>query len=84
MKEIPLTKRSRAERMVIVCSLLSGILKEIKTCEAEDIESGLLKNAVHAQVDMNRIVWKLNELNGAFGKQADTPQTDCGWGEPNE
>ena len=59
------------ERMMIACVLLTSIWNEVRDCEAGDIESGLLQNAVYAQVDINRIVWKLNELNGC------KPQTDC-------
>ena len=73
MTEIDLKKRNRAERMIIACTLLSSIWEEVKDCKATDIEMGLLQNAVYAQVDINRIVWKLNELNGC------EPQTDCSW-----
>ena len=73
MAEIPLVKRSRMERMVIACTLLSSIWEEVRKCGAEDIERDLLQNAVYAQVDIERIVWKLNKLNGC------DPKTDCGW-----
>ena len=63
MKEIPLTKRNRMERMIIACTLLSSIWEEVKDCKATDIEMGLLQNAVYAQTDINCIVWKLNELS---------------------
>jgi hypothetical protein len=38
--------------------------------------NGLLQIAVYAQVEMNRIVDRLNQLNGCES------QTDCGWGKP--
>lgn len=76
MREIPLTKRNRMERMVIACTLLTSIWEEVMECEAGDIEGGLLQNAVYAQVDINRIVGKLNELNGCE-PQTERTCTNC-------
>ncbi len=73
MSELSITKHDRMERMMIACVLLTSIWNEVRDCEADDIESGLLQNAVYAQVDINRIVWKLNELNGC------EPQTEFDW-----
>jgi predicted transcriptional regulator len=65
-----LTKRNKSERMTIVNTLLTGIYEELLKGETDDI-NGLLQIAVYAQVEMNRIVDRLNQLNGC------EPQTDC-------
>ena len=65
-----LNKRNKSERMTIVNTLLTGIYEELLKGETDDI-NGLLQIAVYAQVEMNRIVDRLNQLNGC------EPQTDC-------
>ena len=72
-----LIKRNKNERMTIVNTLLTGIYEELLKGETDDI-NGLLQIAVYAQVEMDRIVYRLNQLNGCE-PTADTPQTDCGW-----
>ena len=89
-----LTKRNKVERMTIVNTLLTSIYEELLKDEVDDID-GLLQIAVYAQVEMNRIVFDLNQRNGCEST-ADTPQTedydfrdeqeyndrwqtDCGW-----
>ena len=64
--EIPLKKRNRMERMTIACTLLTSIWEEVRKCNADEIESALLQNAVYAQTEINRIVWKLNVFNGGY------------------
>lgn len=64
-----LTKRNKVERMTIVNTLLTSIYEELLKGEADDID-GLLQIAVYAQVEMNRIVFDLNQRNGC------EPQTD--------
>ena len=51
-----LTKRTQAERIAIAESLLSGIWEEIEAGQVEPI----LQAAVNAQIDINRIVFKIN------------------------
>lgn len=72
-----MTKRNKVERMTIANILLTSIYEELLNGETDDIE-GLLQIAVNGQVEMNRIVFKLNQLNGC------EPQTDCAWSKPNE
>lgn len=68
-----LTKRSKVERMTIINTLLTSIYEELLNGETDDIDD-LLQIAVYAQVEMNRIVFELNQLNGCEPKQ-----TDCAW-----
>lgn len=59
-----LKKRRQVERLVIACGLLDSIWEEVANGKVED---NMLQLAVNAQTDINRIVWKLNELNGGDG-----------------
>jgi len=54
-------KRRQVERLAIAYGLLDSIWGEMANGKVED---NLLQLAVDAQIDINRIVWKLNELNG--------------------
>lgn len=51
-------KRSQAERLAIVESLLVGINSEVYEGKAERI----LQQAVNCQVEINRLVFELNEI----------------------
>ena len=51
-------KRSQRERLGIVESLLVGINIELRDGKVEDIT----QQAVNCQVEMNRMVWKLNKM----------------------
>ena len=51
-------KRTQAERVVIAGTLLSTIWDEVRNGNAENI----LQDMVYIQADVNRIVWKLNEM----------------------
>lgn len=64
-----MTKRNKVERMTITNTLLTSIYEELLNGETDDIE-GLLQIAVNGQVEMNRIVFELNQLNGC------EPQTE--------
>lgn len=55
-----LIKRNQAERLAIAFTLVDSIWKEFTTGKIED---GLLQEAVYLQTDVNRIIWKLNDLN---------------------
>lgn len=59
-----LKKRRQVERLAIAYGLLDSIWEEMANGKVED---NLLQLAVNAQTDINRIVWKLNELNGGDG-----------------
>ena len=61
-------KRNKVERMIITTTLLTSIYEELLNGETDDIE-GLLQIAVYAQVEMNRIVFELNQLNGCEPKR---------------
>ena len=60
-KTIETKKRSQIERLIIAETLLASVWEEMKN---GNIEDNLLQTAVYAQIDINRIVWKLNDLNG--------------------
>ena len=62
-KAIDIVKRSQAERILIAEALLSSVWEEM---EAGKIDRDILQNAVFCQCDINRIVWKLNEVNGCY------------------
>lgn len=53
-----LFNRSQLERLTIVESLLVSIMEEFEYGEMEDI----LQNAVNCQIEINRIVWELNQV----------------------
>ena len=60
-KAIEMKKRSQIERLIIAEMLLASVWEEMKN---GNIEDNLMQTAVYAQIDINRIVWKLNDLNG--------------------
>lgn len=61
-KEIPLSKRSQAERITLVSALTETIWTEFLKGEIDD---GIILPAVNAQVILNRIVWCLIERKNA-------------------
>jgi len=54
-----LTKRSQTERLIIVDTLLTGIREELSKGKTEE---NILQLAVNCQVEINRIVFKLNHI----------------------
>lgn len=54
---VPVVKRSQLDRITIAEALLSDIWKEF---EDGKIDTKILQTAVYCQMDINRIVWKLN------------------------
>lgn len=62
MKEIPLSKRSQAERIALVSALAETIWLEFLDGEIDD---DIIQPAVNAQVLLNRIVWFLNKRKNA-------------------
>ena len=75
-----LTKRTQAERIAIVESLLVGLREEIEAGQAENI----LQAAVYAQIDINRIVFEVNAQMNERKRKAcalcddDDVYTPCG------
>ena len=67
-KLIKLKKRSQIERLIIAEMLLASVWEEMKN---GNIEDDLMQTAVYVQIDINRIVWKLNELNNGGDKDAE-------------
>lgn len=67
-KLIKLKKRSQIERLIIAEILLASVWEEM---ENGNIEDNLMQTAVYVQVNTNRIVWKLNELNNGGDKDAE-------------
>ena len=61
-KEIPLSKRSQAERITLVSALTETIWTEFLKGEIDD---DIILTAVNAQVILNRIVWCLIERKNA-------------------
>ena len=55
-------KRSQAERLTIAESLVSSVWEEVVDDNVENIPD-VLQLAVNIQVDVNRIVWRLNQMN---------------------
>lgn len=62
VKEIPLSKRSQAERIALVDALAETIWLEFL---AGEIDDDIIQSAVDAQVLLNRIVWFLNKRKNA-------------------
>lgn len=60
MTVIELKKRTQAERVAIASTLLESVWDEVRTGKAD----GILQEMVYVQMFTNRIVWKLNEING--------------------
>ena len=61
-KEIPLSKRSQAERITLVSALTETIWTEFLKGEIDD---DIILTAVNTQVILNRIVWCLIERKNA-------------------
>ena len=53
-------KRSQLERITIADTILSELWQEIREGKIED---DLLQIAAYVQVNADRIVWKLNQIN---------------------
>ena len=54
-----LHKRTQKERMFVAASLLSSVWEDF---ENGDIDTDILQVAVYCQIDINRIVWELNQV----------------------
>lgn len=60
MNDLDLLKRSQAERLIIAESLVNSVWQEYLN---GSIDRNNLQLAVYLQVNVDRIVWKLNALN---------------------
>lgn len=49
---------TQTERMAAAYDLIDSVWSEVREGKAEDI----LQTVVNVQVDVNRLVWKLNEI----------------------
>lgn len=58
MGELNLKKRSQADRLIIADALVDSVWEEIRNGKSENV----LQLAADIQVNVNRIVWKLNEI----------------------
>lgn len=59
---IVIEKRTQSERLAIVESLLVGINSEIQEGKTEPI----LQQAANCQIEINRMVFKLNKIRGGI------------------
>ena len=72
-----MTKRTQAERAIIAGVLISTIWDEVRSGNNENI----LQDMVYIQADVNRIIWKLNEMqneevrNEASGYNSNIPSS---------
>ena len=57
---IKIEKRSQAERLAIAESLLDSVCEEVSEGNIETTD--VLQTAVNCQVQIGRIVWKLNKV----------------------
>ena len=72
MQEIKIRKKSQAERLTEAEVLISNIWDEVRY---GIVEHNILQTAVYVQTDINRLVWKLNEIMN--GKKEILKCKDC-------
>lgn len=53
-------KRKQIERLTIAYQLVSEVYEEVMK---DKVEPDLLQTAAYIQMDVDRLVWKLNQLN---------------------
>ena len=58
-------KRKQIERLTVAYQLVSEVYEEIMK---DKVEPDLLQTAAYIQMDVDRLVWKLNQLNGKGGR----------------
>lgn len=56
-----IAKRSQLERLTIAESLIVSVMEDITEGNTEDVIN-TLQTAVNCQTEINRVVWKLNEV----------------------
>ena len=58
-------KRKQIERLTVAYQLVSEVYEEVMK---EKVEPDLLQTAAYIQMDVDRLVWKLNQLNSKGGR----------------
>lgn len=58
-------KRKQIERLTVAYQLVSEVYEEVMK---DKVEPGLLQTAAYIQMDVDRLVWKLNQLNSKGGR----------------
>lgn len=58
-------KRKQIERLTVAYQLVSEVYEEIMK---DKVEPDLLQTAAYIQMDVDRLVWKLNQLNNKGGR----------------
>lgn len=58
-------KRKQIERLTIAYQLVSEVYEEVMK---DKVEPDLLQTAAYIQMDVDRLVWKLNQLNSKGGR----------------
>ena len=58
-------KRKQIERLTVAYQLVSEVYEEVMK---DKVEPDLLKTAAYIQMDVDRLVWKLNQLNNEGGR----------------
>lgn len=58
-------KRKQIERLTVAYQLVSEVYEEIMK---DKVEPNLLQTAAYIQMDVDRLVWKLNQLNNKGGR----------------
>ena len=66
MSELNLKKRSQVDRLIISDAMIDSVWEEIRQGKAENV----LQLSVDIQTNVNRIVWKLNEIQNERIKNA--------------
>lgn len=57
-------KRKQIERLTVAYQLVSEVYEEVMK---DKVEPDLLQIAAYIQMDVDRLVWKLNQLNNKGG-----------------
>lgn len=58
-------KRKQIERLTVAYQLVSEVYEEVMK---DKVEPNLLQTAAYIQMDVDRLVWKLNQLNHKGGR----------------
>ena len=58
-------KRKQIERLTVAYQLVSEVYEEVMK---DKVEPDLLQTAAYIQIDVDRLVWKLNQLNHKGGR----------------
>lgn len=58
-------KRKQIERLTVAYQLVSEVYEEVMK---DKVEPDLLQTAAYIQMDVDRLVWKLNQLNQKGGR----------------